>query len=252
MSTPLAAYGPGVLILTRTDTTTPLSVNVGYANEFSIELAGSTKSLFGQYQFPLVAARGTVKATGKIKAAVLSGLAWNSFFFGASFSAGGDQYYLPEAHTVASSTQQVNNHTNGIVDLGVSYQSNGLPLQRVAAGSEAAGKYSVASSTGTYSFAVGDEVALNFNYSNFSSTAAGQQLNVTNQLIGSNPTFQLDYWTNLNQPAAKPFSVRVFGGIADKLALAAKLEDFIMPEFDFSIFADNSGRIMNFNFPEIS
>ena len=251
MSTPLAAFGPGVIIVTRTDTTTPVAVNVGYAQELTLDVSGATTQLYGQNQFPLVAARSTAKVTGKIKAATLSGLAWNNTFFGQSFTAGKDNYYFNEAHTVASTTQAVTNATGGIVDLGLTYVASGLPLQRVAAGAEAAGKYSVVQSTGTYTFNVADEVAINFNYSNFSSSS-GEQLNVTNQIIGLNPTFQLDFWTNLNQPASKPFAVRLFSCVASKLTIASKLEDFIMPEIDFDVFANNAGQVMNINFPEIS
>ncbi len=250
MATPLAAFGPGVVIITRTDTATPLAINVGSAQEMSLEVKGNTKALYGTQQFALAVARGTVKVTGKIKAALLSGLAWNSCFFGNSFTAGYDHYYLNEAHTVASTTQAVTNATGGIVDLGVTYASNGLPLQRVATVS-AAGTYSVVQSTGVYTFNASDEVALNFNYSNFSS-ASGQQLNVVNQQIGVNPTFQLDYYTNLNQPSSKPFGARLFSCVADGLTLASKLEDFIMPELSFEVFANNANQVLNFDFPEVS
>ena len=161
-----------------------------------------------------------------------------------------DHYYLNEAHTVSSTTQTVTNATGGIIDLGVTYASTGLPLQRVASVS-AAGSYSVVQSTGVYTFNASDEVALNFNYSNFSS-ASGQQLNVTNQQIGVNPTFQLDYYTNLNQPSSKPFGVRLFSCVASDLSIASKLEDFIMPEIDFEVFANNANQVMNIDFPEIS
>ena len=70
--------------------------------------------------------------------------------------------------------------------------------------------------------------------------------------IGQTPTFQMDYWTNLNQPTSKPFAVRLFSCVASKLQLAGKLEDFIMPELDFDVFANASGQVMNFDFPEIS
>ena len=155
MATPLAAFGPGVVILTRTDTTTPLAINVGSAQEFTLDVTGNTKGLYGTQQFALAVARGTIKVTGKIKAALLSGIAWNSCFFGDTFTAGYDHYFLNEAHTVASTTQVVTNVTGGIVDLGVTYASNGLPLQRVATVS-AAGTYSVVQSTGTYTFNVAD------------------------------------------------------------------------------------------------
>ncbi len=252
MSTPLAAFGPGIVIVTRTDTVTPMAVNVGYANEFTFEQSVTTKQLYGQNQFPLVAARGTVKVTGKIKAATLSGLAWNACFFGQSFVTGRDSWFIDEPHTAAANTATVTNVTGGIVDLGVKYASTGIPLQRVAAGAEVAGKYSVVLATGVYTFAVADNVPLLFTYTNFASATAGQQLQVNNLLIGVTPTFQIDYYTNLNQPTSLPFSIRAFSCISSKLALAAKLEDFIMPEIDFDVFANASGQVYNVNFPQIS
>ena len=248
----LGLFGPGVCIVTRTDTATPLSVNIGYAQEFSFSAKGSTKKLYGQNNLPLLAARGTVALTGKIKAALVSGIAWNACFFGSSFTAGKDNYYVganAEAHTPSGTTQVVTNATGGIVDLGVTYAS-GIPLQRVASVT-AAGTYSVVPSTGTYPFNASDEVPLLFNYSNFSS-ASGQQLNVVNQLLGTNPTFQLDYWTNLNQPTSKPFSVRAFACVASDLTFATKLEDFVMPEISFDMFVNASGQAFNMNFPEVS
>ncbi len=252
MSSPFAVFGPGVVMVTRTDTTTPYAVNVGYSQELSIDLSGTEKLLYGQNQYPLVATRGTIKATGKIKAATLSGMAWNACFFGGSFTAGRDNYYLNESRNVATTSVVVTNATGGIVDLGVTYASTGIPLVRVAS-APTVGQYSVAASTGTYTINVSDEnINLLFNYSNFSSAASGQQLQVTNTALGSNPTFQLDYWTNLNQPSATPFAVRLFSCLGTKISLAAKLEDYMMPEIDFSIFATAGGSVMNFNFPQIS
>ena len=252
MSTPLAVFGPGVVIVTRTDVSPSPAVNIGYAQELTVDFAGTTKNLFGQNQYPLVSARGTVKVTGKVKAATLSGIAFNNTFFGNSFVQGGDNYYINEVHTPATTTVTVTHATGGIIDLGVTYVATGLPLQRVTAGAEALGKYSVVLTTGIYTFAAGDTTAMNFNYSNFTSTGTAQQLQITNQPIGYTPTFQLDYWVNLNQPAPKPFAVRLFACVASKLALAGKLEDYMMPEFDFDVFASNNGQVLNFNFPEVS
>src|SRR5215831_15659082 len=103
MATPLAAFGPGILIAQRTDIAVPAAVNVGFVQELNIDLSGTTKQLFGQNQFPLVAARGTIKATGKFKAAVLSGLAWNAMFFGQSaFSTGSVQWNVGSTFTTST------------------------------------------------------------------------------------------------------------------------------------------------------
>lgn len=249
MSTPLAAFGPGIIIVQRTDIATPAPINVGYAQELTLDFSATNKDLYGQNKYALVTAQGTIKATGKIKAATLSGLAWNAIFFGTNFIGGGFIWNIDEPHTVASTTQQVTNHSTFDMDLGVRYTASGLPLQRVAAGSEVQGKYSVAN-TGTYTFASADEVALLFTYT--STTTGGQNLLVSNQAIGFTPSFQLDYYTDLNQPTAKPFAVRLFSCVSSKLALAGKLEDFIMPEIDFGFYANNAGNVFEMVFPEIS
>lgn len=262
MSTPLAAFGPGILIVSRTDIAVPAPVNVGFANEFSFEAAGTTKQLYGQFQYPLAVARGTIKATGKFKAAVLSGLAWSALFYGVSASTTnqiawnvGSTFTLSTASTAAV---QVGSSLTFDADLGITYAASGLPLQRVSTGSEATGKYSITTgSPGLYNFSAGDTTGgptggtpIKVTFTN--TTSVGQSLLATNQLIGSTPTFQIDYFTNFNQPTSKPFVVRIFSCVAAKHNLVFKLEDFMMPEFDFDIFANAAGNVWNLVFPEVS
>lgn len=257
MSTPLAAFGPGILIVTRTDIAVAPSVNIGFAQEFSVDTTATNKELYGQKKFPLVVAQGTVKVTGKVKAATISGLAWNNVFFGQSFTPGGFVWNVDEAQTVPATpfTITVTNAATFDADLGVKIAATGVPMQRVAAASEVAGvSYSVTQSGGNkgkYVFAAGDAtVPVLITYS--STTAAGQSLIVMNQTIGQTPTFRLDYWTSLAQPTQKPFAFRAFACVGSKLSLASKLEDFIMPDLEFSMFADASDRVYEYVFPEIS
>lgn len=256
MSTPLAAFGPGILIVTRIDIANAPSVNVGFAQEFSIDITATNKELYGQKKYPLVVAQGTIKATGKFKAAVLSGIAWNNVMFGQSFASGGFAWNIDEAQLVPGTpyTVTVTDAATYDFDLGVRYAATLLPLQRVAAGSEAAGKYSVTltgGNKGKYIFAAAD-TALNMLITYTKTTVTGQSLVVTNALIGTTPVFQLDYYTNLNQPTSKPFVVRIFACVGSKLSLASKLEDFIMPECEFGLFADATDRVFTFMFPEVS
>lgn len=256
MSTPLAAFGPGIAICQRTDIANSPAVNVGFAQEFTLDTTASNKSLHGQKKFALAIAQGTIKVTGKLKAATLSGLAWNNIFYGQSFTPGGWSWVIDEPQSVPATPFTVTavNAAMFDIDLGVKYASNGIPLQRVAAGSEAAGKYSVTQSganKGKYIFATADTgIAMLFTYTQ--TTVAGQTLTVMNTLIGVTPTFQLDYYTALNQPTTKPFVVRVYGAVGNKIALGSKLEDWIMPEMDFDIFADAQDRVYSFVFPEVS
>src|SRR4051812_18273461 len=103
---PFAVLGPGVLMLTRTDISNPTPINVGYAQELSLELAATNKELFGQNKFPLVVGQTTIKATGKIKAAMINGLAWSTLFYGTALTPGaGVSWAIAEPHTVAATTQ---------------------------------------------------------------------------------------------------------------------------------------------------
>lgn len=267
MSTPLSVFGPGIIIVQRTDTTVPSPVNVGFAQELSIDFAGTTKQLYGQYQYPLAVARGTIKATGKIKAATISMLAWNTLFYG--FAGGGSGLstsnqiaWTPNStitlSTASTAAVQIGSSATFDADLGITYAATGLPFQRVSTGSEAAGKYSVTTgSPGLYNFSAADTTGgstggtpIKVTYT--STTTTGQALLYANQLIGATPTFQLDYYTNFNQPGAKPFAVRLYSCVSAKHLMAFKLEDFMLPEFDFDIFANAAGNVFNMVGPEIS
>ncbi len=271
MSVPFAAFGPGILIITRTDTTVPLSINVGYAQELTIDAAGTIKQLYGQNQFPLLAARGTIKATGKWKAATISGICWNAAFYGntggstAGLSTGvGFSWNVDSTFTTSTTVQSLSVSTATFdADLGVRYAATGLPLRRVSTGSEgSSGKYSVGSTQpGVYAFGTVDSgagaaaggTALLITYTSVGlGSNLGESLILQNQLIGSTPTFQLDYYTNLNQPGSTPFAIRLFQCVGEKHAMSFKLEDFMMPEFDFGFFANSSNQVFQMVFPQVS
>ena len=254
-----AAFGPGILIVTRTDITIPVAINIGFAQELSLDLAGTTKQLYGQKQYPLVAARATIKATGKFKAAEISGIAWNAFFYGqSSFTTGRKVWNIDTTGTVPSTAGvQVGSSLSFDADLGIFYSTLGLPLQRVStAVSLSSGYYAVGSTApGFYYFSTGDSTAavgLKITYTSSSTAATAQTLAVTNQTIGITPTFQLDYYTSLNQPTAKAFAVRVYQCIGSKQSMQFKLEDFMMPEFEFDFFANASDQVFDIYLPDIS
>lgn len=243
----IATFGPGILMVTRIDIANQTPINIGKAQEFSLNFKGSSKELFGQNQMPDLVARSTVKVSGKMKSARLSGIATNSVFFGGTLASGGFQWNIGEANTPVTTTYQVTNHTTFDQDLGVVYAATGQPLIKVAS-APTVGQYSVNTGTGTYTINVTDENnPLLFNYT--STVATGQQLTYTNQPIGTTPVFQLDYWNNVNQPTASPFAIRLFSCVADSFALQFKLEDFNLPEFDFSCFCNAAGNLFEMVLP---
>lgn len=242
---PQGLFGPGILWLTRTDLANSTPTNIGYINEFSYDFSFDTKQLFGQNQFALLAARGTAKSTGKMKAATLSGQALNSVLLGGTWTAG-TQYDATSDVNVAipgtpfQITPTVPSSGTWNSDLGVTNAATGEPLTLVASG-PIAGQYSVAA--GVYTFSTADHtsgIAVTISYSYSFTGASGQSQTIANQLIGTTPTFQLDYKTTLY---GATYYLRLFQAIGGKWAMGHKITDFAMPEYDFEFFANAAQNI---------
>lgn len=239
---PQAVFGPGSLYVTRNDNAGPNTpVNIGYCNEFQFDETAEHKELYGQNQYPLVVARSVFKTSGKMKAAVISGLALNAAFYGLATSTGQLQAVFAESHPVPTTPFQVTIAPPGggtfDTDLGVVNSVTGIPLVKVASG-PVTGQYSVAGAVYTMAAADVGNVLL-FSYA-YTTAGAGMKITVTNQPIGTTPTFQLDYVSTLYGAS---FYVRMFVCISTKLVRTFKLTDFMMPEIDFAFFPNVSGNV---------
>lgn len=254
--TQVACFGPGSLYLTRTDVANSTPINVGYAQEFSLDEAATVKDLFGQNKYALVAAVAEIKLTGKIKAAMISGIAHNNAFRGGTFVTGQVQSVLAESGTVPTTPYQITVAGGGTfeADLGVVRQSDLSPYTKVAfGGTPTTGQYTVNVATGVYLFAAADTT--NTVYISYTKTVAGsgQKITLANQAIGVNPTFQIDYSTSLVVAGtARPCFIRVFSCIATKLNQNFKLTDFMMPEIDFTAYQNSAGNLYLMSYPEVS
>jgi hypothetical protein len=243
---PQGLFGPGILWITQTNITLPTPFNIGYINEFSTDFSFDTKQLFGQNQFALLAARGTAKSTGKMKAATLSGSALNALLFGGTWTAG-TQYDTAADSSVAipatpfTITPTPPNSGTYNQDLGVVNAVTGEPLVLVT-GTPAAGQYSI--TAGAYLFSAADHTAgvtvtINYAYS-YTTGATGQYQTIVNELIGTTPTFQIDYKTTLY---GATYYLRIFQAIGSKWSMGHKITDFAMPEYDFEFFANAAQNI---------
>jgi hypothetical protein len=243
------SFGSGVLIGTRTDIANATPINFGLVQEVQLDLQFTAKELYGQYQFPVAIARGQGKASGKAKMARVSGLAFNNLFFGASLIAGQLATAFGEAQSVPASTPftvSVTNAGQWQDDCGVVYAASGLPLAKVASAA-AAGQYSVAAGVYTFNSAdAGASVLISYTYN---VTGSGQQLTLANPLLGTTPTFQAQLYTSFQ---GKPVNVKLFNCVSSKLTFATKLEDFVIPELDFDIFANAAGNVLQWSFAEVS
>lgn len=219
----------------------PTPIRIGIMQEMSLEFSTDVKELHGQYQFAVDVGRGKGKVGGKVKGAQINGQALNSLFFGQTQTGG--------------TLQAVNSDTTGQVipatpftitpssgtwleDLGV-IDANGVPLKRVAS-APATGQYSV--SAGVYTFAAADTgttVFINYRYS--SSSAGAQKIAITNQLMGAAPLIKAHMQVAYR---GKKSLVTLYSAMFTKLMLySTKLDDYSIPEQDFSAFANGAGQI---------
>ena len=247
-NTTSVAFGSGVLIATPSSANaTP--VQFGALQDVSLDFSFSSKQLFGQYQFPIAFARGEGKIAGKAKFANIDGPLYNNCFFGQTLTAGQKLWAYNEAGAVASSspyTYTAVNAANFDEDLGVVYAASGLTLTKVAS-SPSTGQYSVAA--GVYTFSSGDAgKALLASYS-YTQTASGSGSHnqLVNKLMGTAPTFQIDFYQSNPNIVGAQWSLRLYNCVSTKLSVASKNQDFVIPELDFEAYANTANSIGEIN-----
>lgn len=227
----------------------PSPVEFGTLQEVSIDISFDTKQLYGQFQFPVAAGRGKGKVSGKAKAARLNGMLLNSVVFGQSLNFGtiSDVYDVTGAAIPASPyaiTPTVPGSGTWTRDLGVR-DASGTPYVRVSA-TPATGQYTV--SAGVYTFAAADTgktVYISYQYTAASTTAPN--VNIMNLPMGYAPSFAIDFYMPYQ---GKQLVISCGNVVASKLSLATKQDDFMVPEFDFDVYADSNNKIMTFALPD--
>lgn len=230
----------------------PTPQRIGIIQEIAIDLSWTNKPLFGTTQYPVAIGRGTAKSTGTIKWAQINSGLWNALVIGqpANVTTGTQtQDFRDVAGTAIPATPYQITPTppssgTWVADLGV-VDANGLQLKLVT-GTPATGQYAVAA--GVYTFAAADttnKVYIDFTYT-FTNTSAHTLL-ATNPLLGYVPTFQLDVDVPYNNKNAK---FRLFQCVGDKLALATKLEDWLITETTFGFFANAAGNPFEYSISE--
>ncbi|MDR3461520.1 MAG: hypothetical protein P4L76_04295 [Beijerinckiaceae bacterium] len=243
------SFGSGVLIGTRTDIANATPVNFGLVQEVTIDEAASVKELYGQFQHPIALARGTIKTTGKAKVARISGLAFANLFYGATPAAGQVATSFAEIATIPASSPYTVTPVNSatlVDDAGLVYAATGLPLVKVAS-SPVAGQYSLVG--GVYTLSASDAGKVVLATYTYSLPTSGQNYVVSNQLTGTTPTFSAHFFTTFQ---GQTVSLKLNACTSSKLSFQTKMEDYVLPEFDFSCFADATGTIMTWSFSEAS
>jgi hypothetical protein len=237
------AFGSGTLVGVRTDIANATPAIFGVLQEIQVDFDFTTKDLTGQYQAPVAIARSNLKITGKAKLARILSTTFQNIFFGQTQAAGGILQAVNELQSIPSSTPYTVTAANSATwqtDLGVVYASGanaGIVFTKVASG-PTQGQYAVAS--GVYTFAAADagaSVWLNYSYT---AASGAQKITLTNQLMGSSPTFQVNLAETYN---SKVFNLQLNACVSDKLSLPFKNSDWTISELDFAALADATGTI---------
>ena len=241
-------FGSGVLFGTPSSPALATPIRFGVLQDVSIDFSFSTKQLFGSYQFPVAIGRGTAKVTGKAKFARIDSNALSTLFFNLTPGAN-NQIIIQDAEAAAVPgsgpyTCTVNHSAAFEADRGVNYATTGQPLVLVAS-SPATGQYSY--SAGVYTFAAGDaSAAMLISYS-WTDTKGSSTL-ITNPVLGTATPFQIDFYQR-DPNSTQQWGLRLYACLSSKLNLATKLEDFVIPEFDFEAYANASNQIGTLNLP---
>lgn len=253
-------FGIGGLFAVRTDIANPTPVRFGTVHDVNVDLSFTIKELTGQYQAPVAVARATQKISGKIKLAKINARQWNDAFFGQTLvNPGSAVQVLDEGGTagltIPGTPFQITVANAGSMsagtpgtDLGVFDVATGIQMTRVAS-APTTGQYSFVNTTGIYTFAAADGVGggspkkVDISYE-YQQVTAGGRITASNQLMGSAPQFQL-HLGNVYQ--ANKRNMILYACIATKLSFGMKNEDFMVPEMDFSAFADSLGRYFDWS-----
>ena len=238
-------FGSGVLYGTRTDIVNPTPRRFGVVQDVTIDISRDLKELYGQSQFPVDVAAGKGKVQVKAKFAQISGLVYNDLFFGQALGTSTTQLAYQEAHTAVSSTFTVTNPT-GFVDQGVRYAATGLPLVLYAS-APSVGGYSV-SGAGVYTFNVADATTAFIVDYTYTVVTSGESFTLANPLMGFAPRFSAVF--NM-QYGSKQFTLNFLQCASTKLSIPTKLDDFVINEVDFSVYANAAGNILSMSVQDV-
>lgn len=244
MAQPL--FGTGILALTQS-ITIPTPIQVAVLKDISLDASFTKKDLVGNLQFPVDAAKGEGKLSGKAKSGYFHGGLINAILSGSTVTTGSNVGVFNEAGTVPSTPYQITvaGSATWVSDLAVFDVTAQKFLTRVAA-APATGQYSVAA--GVYTFAAADTTHIMSITYDKSMSAVGTTIKLTNQLMGTNTAFSLKLYNNYQPLAGGPNSAGVYLPmvVIPKLSFAFKNNDFFEKSLDFEALSDGAGNICSF------
>jgi hypothetical protein len=225
----------------------PTPSQIGTLQDCQVEISREIKELYGQSQFPVAIAPAKHKLTGKAKFAQIFGKQWSDMVYGQTTSAGYKSTFASPATAVPTTpfqlTPTVPASGTFVEDLGVIYSNTGIPLVKVAS-APTIGQYTETDPAGVYLFAAADVASLVTMSFAYSVPTVGQSVTVSNQLMGFGPIIEVTLNVQYNNQAVL---MRIFNAVCSKITLPTKNDDFVIPDFEFSAFANAAGAIYEMN-----
>lgn len=261
-------FGAGVLFATplydasQTAIALPSPVQFGIVQGITIDDSAEVKELHGDLSYPVDIGRGKSKLMIKCKQAEINAGLFNAVYYSQGLTPGYEALVADRIGSVipgtAGSTSIIVTATGGAssifaADLGVQ-DGDGVPYTRVAS-SPTSGQYALTTggagaTSATYQFAdqdVGKLVFINYEYTNAASPATGKIMQIKNLQMGFVPIFSAQFF----QKRAGHTMWRKFPRcVATKLSMDFKNDDFVVPDFEISCFADPNGVVQEYSFTE--
>src|SRR5580700_9857714 len=237
-------FGIGALWGTRTDVANVGPDQFAVLQDNTIDFTFELKELYSQLGFPIDIARGKGKITGKAKAARVFANLYADIFFGSTVTPALESNVSEnETHTIATTTVTVTSATSFVSDLGVFYNAQGnLRFQYVTGAPSATGTYSTGTN-GVYTFFSGDigaSVAISYVFTD----ASGKTITITNNFMGYTPTFAATFYQQRNtQGSTGQLTLRLNECVSSQLSIPSKIDDYAIPDLNFSAFSNYSNQI---------
>lgn len=213
------------------------SYEFGTLQNVSFDWKFDLKQLRGRKQMPVHLARGQASLEGKAEYADIKGGALNLILNGTQ-SSGMLIVAEPITTNIPATTPFTVTFTapnSGVLkSLLVVYDVSGntkVPLTMVA-GTPETGEYSY--TNGTITFAE-EDAGLKIQYQFDYTVTTGKTIAITNNIMGTAPSFELEFYANLdNTPIVFAFN-KV---ITSALGMSFKNEDYLIPNVSFQCYAD--------------
>lgn len=216
----------------------------GVLQDVSVDFGYDVKMLHGQLQFPVDVARGKASIKCKAKFGKLNGALYNSLFFGQILVSGtatdiftdiaGSMIPAVAPYTITLEAPNSGTITEDLSVIG----ADGTPYEKVDT-LPAAGQYTFAA--GVFVFAAADagkKVFIDYKYTY--SAPGTKTITVLNQQMGYTPEFRVELSQKFK---GKPLTFTFPKAVSSKLMFPGKNDDYNIPEFEFEVFADDSGNV---------